>query len=258
MATGTSGTERTIGQLVADATHDLEGIVRGEIALAKAEVTDGAKVLGKGAGLLAGAAFLAAHGGRLPPAQRGLGHRRVAARLGRLPHRRRRRADRRRRPRPARQEGPRRRPARRRSAPSTRPSGPSRSSRSPFGDTRDRSTPRRVPRRRLGPHRRHRHPAPRAPPRIRHAGATGRPPAPRARTAGAADAVSLRGTPPSTRCATRSRPRRRTGAISSEGERVAGVRVVERGREDHADDTAPRRSITGPPEAPRRTCARSE
>ncbi len=62
MATGTTGTERTIGQLVADATHDLEGIVRGEIALAKAEVTDGAKVLGKGAGLLAGAAFLAVIG----------------------------------------------------------------------------------------------------------------------------------------------------------------------------------------------------
>ena len=59
MATGSFGTERTIGQLVADVTHDLEGIVRGEIALAKAEVTDGAKVLGKGAGLLAGAAFLA-------------------------------------------------------------------------------------------------------------------------------------------------------------------------------------------------------
>ena len=58
MATGTSGTERTIGQLVADATHDIEGIVRGEIALAKAEVTDGAKVLGKGVGLLAGAVFL--------------------------------------------------------------------------------------------------------------------------------------------------------------------------------------------------------
>ena len=58
MATETSGKERTIGQLVADATHDLEGIVRGEIALAKAEVTDGAKVLGKGAGLLAGAVFL--------------------------------------------------------------------------------------------------------------------------------------------------------------------------------------------------------
>ena len=62
MATGTFGTERTIGQLVADATHDLEGIVRGEIALAKAEVTDGAKVLGKGAGLLAGAGFLAVIG----------------------------------------------------------------------------------------------------------------------------------------------------------------------------------------------------
>jgi hypothetical protein len=62
MATGTSGKERTIGQLVADATHDIEGIVRGEIALAKAEVTDGAKVLGKGAGLLAGGAFLALMG----------------------------------------------------------------------------------------------------------------------------------------------------------------------------------------------------
>ena len=59
MTTGTTGTERTIGQLVADATHDLEGIVRGEIALAKAEVTSGAKVAGKGAGLLAGGAFLA-------------------------------------------------------------------------------------------------------------------------------------------------------------------------------------------------------
>src|SRR5688572_17885693 len=62
MATGPSTTERTIGQLVADATHDLEGIVRGEIALAKAEVSSGAKVLGKGAGLLAGAAFLALMG----------------------------------------------------------------------------------------------------------------------------------------------------------------------------------------------------
>ena len=58
MATGPSGTERTIGQLVADATHDLEGIVRGEISLAKAEVTSGAKLLGKGVGLLAGATFL--------------------------------------------------------------------------------------------------------------------------------------------------------------------------------------------------------
>jgi len=59
---GTPGSERTIGQLVADATHDLEGLVRGEIALAKAEVTSGARVLGKGAGLLAGAAFFALMG----------------------------------------------------------------------------------------------------------------------------------------------------------------------------------------------------
>lgn len=50
--------ERTIGQLVADATHDLQGIVRGEIALAKAEVAQGAKVVGKGVGLFAGAAFV--------------------------------------------------------------------------------------------------------------------------------------------------------------------------------------------------------
>jgi hypothetical protein len=59
MSSGTSGTERTIGQLVADATHDLQGILRGEIALAKAEVASGAKVLGRGVGLLVGAAFLA-------------------------------------------------------------------------------------------------------------------------------------------------------------------------------------------------------
>lgn len=51
-------TERTIGQLVADATHDLQGIVRGEIALAKAEVAQGAKKVGVGAGLLGGAAFV--------------------------------------------------------------------------------------------------------------------------------------------------------------------------------------------------------
>ena len=56
------GTERTIGQLVADATHDLQGIVRGEIDLAKAEITEGAKVMGKGAGMLAGAAFVGLFG----------------------------------------------------------------------------------------------------------------------------------------------------------------------------------------------------
>ncbi len=62
MARPTSDTDRTIGQLVADVTHDLQGIVRGEVALAKAEVTSGAKVLGKGVGLLAGAGFLALMG----------------------------------------------------------------------------------------------------------------------------------------------------------------------------------------------------
>ena len=54
--------ERTIGQLVADASHDIQGIIRSEVALAKAEVSEGAKVMGKGAGLLAGAGFLAVFG----------------------------------------------------------------------------------------------------------------------------------------------------------------------------------------------------
>jgi Putative Actinobacterial Holin-X, holin superfamily III len=56
---GTSEDERTLGQLVADATQDVQTIVRGEIALAKAEVTLGMRVIGKGAGLLATAAFVA-------------------------------------------------------------------------------------------------------------------------------------------------------------------------------------------------------
>ena len=54
----TADTERTLGQLVADATADMQTIVRGEIALAKAEVTSGVKVIGKGAGLLGAAAFV--------------------------------------------------------------------------------------------------------------------------------------------------------------------------------------------------------
>lgn len=53
-----TGPERTVGQLVADATHDVQGIFRSEIALAKAEVSAGAKVMGKGAGLVGAAAFL--------------------------------------------------------------------------------------------------------------------------------------------------------------------------------------------------------
>jgi hypothetical protein len=54
--------ERTLGQLVADATHDLSSITRGEIALAKAEVRADAKKAVAGAGMFAVAgvfAFLA-------------------------------------------------------------------------------------------------------------------------------------------------------------------------------------------------------
>ena len=58
MASSTSGTERTLGRLVADATSDISAIVRNEIALAKAEMTAEAKRAGKGAGLFAGAAFV--------------------------------------------------------------------------------------------------------------------------------------------------------------------------------------------------------
>lgn len=54
--------ERTISQLVADATHDLKGIVASQVELAKTEVSQGAKVVGKGAGLLVGAAVLAVFG----------------------------------------------------------------------------------------------------------------------------------------------------------------------------------------------------
>lgn len=52
--------ERTIGQLVADISHDLSGLVRAEIALAKAELTEEAKKGGIGAGMLAAAGFFAA------------------------------------------------------------------------------------------------------------------------------------------------------------------------------------------------------
>ncbi|MEO8517647.1 MAG: phage holin family protein [Dermatophilaceae bacterium] len=54
--------ERTLGQLVADATHDISSIMRGEIALAKAEIGADAKRAGAGAAMFAVAgvfAFLA-------------------------------------------------------------------------------------------------------------------------------------------------------------------------------------------------------
>jgi hypothetical protein len=58
MTTSQGSPERTIGQLVADATHDVSTIVRSEIALAKAEVTADVKKAGAGAGMFAGAAFV--------------------------------------------------------------------------------------------------------------------------------------------------------------------------------------------------------
>ncbi|GAA3679088.1 MULTISPECIES: phage holin family protein [Yimella] len=47
--------ERTLGQLVADASQDLQSIVKGEIALAKMEIKSDVSKGGKGAGLLVGA-----------------------------------------------------------------------------------------------------------------------------------------------------------------------------------------------------------
>jgi hypothetical protein len=54
--------EPTLGQLVAKASRDASEIVRAEIALAKAEVTQSAKAGGKGAGMFAGAAFFGLFG----------------------------------------------------------------------------------------------------------------------------------------------------------------------------------------------------
>ncbi|CCI53400.1 phage holin family protein [Nostocoides jenkinsii] len=58
MASSPVQDERTVGQLVADASRDITALVNDHIALAKAEVTSGVKVAGKGAGMFAGAAFV--------------------------------------------------------------------------------------------------------------------------------------------------------------------------------------------------------
>lgn len=50
--------ERTLGQLVASATQDVATLVRGEIALAKAEVSTQLKKAGAGGGFLAAAGVL--------------------------------------------------------------------------------------------------------------------------------------------------------------------------------------------------------
>ena len=49
----------TIGKLFADASRDMSSLVRNEIALAKSELKVSIKAGGTGAGLFAGAAFLA-------------------------------------------------------------------------------------------------------------------------------------------------------------------------------------------------------
>jgi len=51
--------ERTLGQLVADATTDISSIVRSEVALAKAEMSADAKRAGLGAGMFAVAGVFA-------------------------------------------------------------------------------------------------------------------------------------------------------------------------------------------------------
>lgn len=55
----TTTDERSLGRLVASATEDLAALIRGEIALAKAELKVSVGAAAKGAGMFAGAAFVA-------------------------------------------------------------------------------------------------------------------------------------------------------------------------------------------------------
>lgn len=59
MAASTGGSERTVGQLVADASSDLSTIVKGEIDLAKIELKSEATKAGKGGAMFAAAGVLA-------------------------------------------------------------------------------------------------------------------------------------------------------------------------------------------------------
>jgi Putative Actinobacterial Holin-X, holin superfamily III len=62
MTSANDASERTLGRIVADATHDISSIMHSEIALAKAEIGADAKKAGLGAGIFAMAgtfAFLA-------------------------------------------------------------------------------------------------------------------------------------------------------------------------------------------------------
>jgi len=59
MTSQNGATERTLGQLVADATHDISSIMRSEIALAKAEIGADAKKAGAGAAMFVVAGIFA-------------------------------------------------------------------------------------------------------------------------------------------------------------------------------------------------------
>lgn len=59
MAVTTKGTERTLGQLVADASTDVSSIVKSEIQLAKLEIKSDVSKGGKGAAMFAVAGVLA-------------------------------------------------------------------------------------------------------------------------------------------------------------------------------------------------------
>ncbi|MET0741252.1 MAG: phage holin family protein, partial [Candidatus Nanopelagicales bacterium] len=56
---GTAAPEPSIGQLVQDLSANVSTLVRGEIALAKADLSASAKAGGKGIGFFLGAAVLA-------------------------------------------------------------------------------------------------------------------------------------------------------------------------------------------------------
>lgn len=60
--TGNQTPDRTLGQLVSDATADVSAVVRNEIELATAEIKADVTNAGKGAGFFVGAGVLAAYG----------------------------------------------------------------------------------------------------------------------------------------------------------------------------------------------------
>lgn len=60
--TGNQTPERTLGQLVSDATADVSAVVRAEIELATAEIKSDVTNAGKGAGFFVAAGVLAAYG----------------------------------------------------------------------------------------------------------------------------------------------------------------------------------------------------